>query len=54
MVKHLICRQQPTNGLSVFDHFVWLVLKGLSINSSDWYLPLQEINQVVQLSFRAA
>ena len=25
-----ICRQKPTNGLSVFDHFVGLTLKGLS------------------------
>ena len=31
MVKHTqtIRRQQPTNCLSVFDHFVQLVLKGL-------------------------
>ena len=31
MVKHTqtICRQQPTNCLSVFDHFVGLALKGL-------------------------
>ena len=31
MVKHTqtIQRQQPTNCLSVFDHFVWLALKGL-------------------------
>ena len=35
MVKHTqtIRRQQPTNRLSVFDHFVGLVLKGL-VNSS--------------------
>ena len=34
MVKHTqtIRRQQPTNCLSVFDHFVVLTLKGLSIN----------------------
>ena len=33
MVKHnqAICREQPTNCLSVFDHFVRLVLKGF------WY-----------------
>ena len=32
MVKHsqTIRRQQPTNCLSVFDHFVRLTLKGLS------------------------
>ena len=31
MVKHTqtILRQQPTNCLSVFDHFVGLALKGL-------------------------
>ena len=31
MVKHTqtICRQQPTNCLSVFDHFVGLALKVL-------------------------
>ena len=28
MVKRT--RQQPTNCLSVFDHFVWLALKGLN------------------------
>ena len=33
MVKHTqtICRQQSTNCLSVFDHFVKLVLKGLRV-----------------------
>ena len=33
IVKHTqtILRQQPTNFLSVFDHFVWLVLKGLIV-----------------------
>ena len=33
MVKHIqtIRRQQPTNCLSVFDHFVKLALKGLII-----------------------
>ena len=32
MVKHtqVIRRQKPTNCLSVFDHFVGLVLKGLT------------------------
>ena len=31
MVKHTqtIRRQQPMNYLSVFDHFVWVALKGL-------------------------
>ena len=31
MAKHTqtICRQQPTNCLRVFDHFVKLALKGL-------------------------
>ena len=31
MVKHAqaICREQPTNCLSVFDHFMGLALKGL-------------------------
>ena len=28
IVKHSIHRQQPTNCLSVFDHFVGMVLKG--------------------------
>ena len=34
MVKHTqtIRRQQPTNCLSVFDHFVGLALKGLILN----------------------
>ena len=33
MVKHFqtICRQQPTNCLSVFDHFARLALKGLKL-----------------------
>ena len=33
MVKHTqtIRRQKPTNGLSVFDHFVRLTLKGPSV-----------------------
>ena len=37
MVKHtqLICWQQPTNCLSVFDHFVGLALNGLEIYLSD-------------------
>ena len=32
LVKHTktICRQQPTNCLNVFDHFVELALKGLN------------------------
>ena len=32
-VKHTqtICRQQPTNFLSVFDHFVKLALKGFNV-----------------------
>ena len=32
MVKHIqtIFQQQPTNCLSVFDHFVWLAFKGLN------------------------
>ena len=32
MVKHTqtIFQQQPTNCLSVFDHFVWLAFKGLN------------------------
>ena len=35
MVKHtqIIRRQQPTNCLSVFDHFVGLALKGLSVRN---------------------
>ena len=34
MVKHTqtICWQQPTNSLSVFDHFVKLALKGLNMH----------------------
>ena len=33
MVKHTqtICLQQPPNYLSVFDHFVGLALKGLTL-----------------------
>ena len=36
MVKHTqaIRRQQPTNCLSVFGHFMELVLKGLSLRNS--------------------
>ena len=35
MVKHIqiICRQKPTNCLSVFEHFVGLALKGLIVQS---------------------
>ena len=29
MIKHAIRRQKPMNGVSVFDHFVGLMLKGL-------------------------
>ena len=38
MVKHTqtIRRQQPTNCLSVFDHFVKLTLKGLIAKSQQW------------------
>ena len=41
MIKHTqtICRQQLTNFLSVFDHFVGLALKGLRRDVS----PLTEI-----------
>ena len=41
MIKHTqtICRQQLTNFLSVFDHFVGLALKGLRRDVS----PLAEI-----------
>ena len=36
MIKHTgtIRRKQPTNGLSVFDHFVGLELKGLKMSLS--------------------
>ena len=36
MIKHTqtIRRQKPTNCLSVFDHFVGLVLKGLCVEIS--------------------
>ena len=36
MVKHtqIIRRQQPTNYLSVFDHFVGIALKGLTSNAT--------------------
>ena len=36
MVKHTqtIRREQPTNCLSVFDHFVKLALKGLTVTVS--------------------
>ena len=39
MAKHtqIILRQQPTNCVSVFDHFVGLVLKGL-ISITETYL----------------
>ena len=42
MVKHTqtIRRQQPTNCLKVFDHFVELVLKGLVNHEFDLYLIL--------------
>ena len=35
MVKHTqtIRWQQPTHCLSVFDHFLWLALKGLKYNA---------------------
>ena len=38
MVKHIqtICRQQPTDCLSVFDYFVGLVLKGLILVALAW------------------
>ena len=44
MVKHtqIIRRYQPTNCLSVFDHFVLLALKGLNA-----YGPLLWISEVV-------
>ena len=37
MVKHTqtICELLPTNYLSVFDHFVWLALKGLNTETTD-------------------
>ena len=37
MVKHSerICRQKPTNCLSVFDHFVGLAHKGLRFVTTD-------------------
>ena len=37
MIKYFqtICRQQPTNCLSVFDHFVGMALKGLSLFEND-------------------
>ena len=36
MAKHTqtICRQQPTNCLTVFDHFVGLAFKGLKLSIS--------------------
>ena len=36
-----ICRQQPTNCLSMFDHFVGLVLKGLLVSSGRFYFLLE-------------
>ena len=38
MVKHTqtIRRQQPTNGLIVFDHFVGLALEGLNSITMAW------------------
>ena len=40
MVKHIktICRQQTTNCLSVFDHFVKLALEGLTINPDESFV----------------
>ena len=37
MVKYnqTIRQQQPTNCLSVFDHFVWLLFKGLRFMVTD-------------------
>ena len=42
MVKHtqIIRRQKPTNYLSVFDHFVGLALKRLSLLSNTIYLTI--------------
>ena len=39
IVKHTltICRQKPTNCLSMFDHFGGLVLKGLNRKQIFWY-----------------
>ena len=40
MVKHTqtIRRKKPTNCLSVFDHFVGLVLKGLRCSDKAWWV----------------
>ena len=40
MVRHTqtICRQQPTNCLSVFDHFLGLALEGLKDHSLKNYV----------------
>ena len=45
MVKQTqtICRQQPTNCLNVFDHFVELVLKGLEAIQHNPCLPITAI-----------
>ena len=49
MVKHtqLICRLLPTNCLSVFEHFVGLVFKGL--NSNIVYQLLCELSNYINL-----
>ena len=48
MVKQTqnICRQKPTNCLSVFDHYVGLVLKGLI--AGNWKNPLDPVLQIMQ------
>ena len=47
MVKHThtIGRQQPTNCLSVFDHFTGLPLKGVRLTTCVIIMPLSGIEK---------
>ena len=52
MVEHIqiIGRQQPTNFLSMFDHFVGLVLKGLNSDHGNIQFKM-EIDQDNEIPF---
>ena len=47
MAKHTetVCQQQPANYLSVFDHFVELMLKGLSYFFNENFFSSAEVHQ---------
>ena len=48
MIKHtqIICQQQPTNCLSMYDHFVGLVLEGLISTSPYLHTYTYNLNSV--------